>query len=272
MNHHQITESPLYGLKKTTELPSILGGTVAYLTRLANSNSYRKYPDKNGRDIQQPSDKLKVIQKKISTLLLNIEAPLYLMCPAKNKSNILNAVEHHQNKRRWSVDIEQFFPNIKSGMVFHFFNKTMHCSTSVSNLLTDLCLFKKMLPTGAPTSPAIAYFSYKEKWDSMALIAIRHNCKFTLYADDITVSGESVPKALKSEFYNLIYKSGLRFKKKKEVVSRDGKPIKTTGIYSNKGQLAIPNKLHKLRTSTNKISKQGIDNYLSQIKKQNQLA
>jgi hypothetical protein len=269
MNHQPIIDSPIYGLKKTNELSSVLGGSVAYLSRLANSNSYHVWTNNKGRLIQKPSDKLKIIQKKISNLLLNIETPSYLMCPAKNRSNIKNAKAHHHNKRRWSTDIEKFFPSVKSCKVFKFFHGNMQCSVPVSNLLTDLCLYKKMLPTGAPSSPVIAYFSYKDVWDTLNLASENYNCKFTLYADDITVSGQSIPKALKSEFYNIVYKSGLRFKKKKEVVSRDGKPIITTGVYSNNGRLAMPNKLHQKRTIADKKSKKGIDNYNNQIEKQN---
>ncbi len=68
-------------------------------------------------------------------------------------------------------------------------------SEDIAGLMTDLVSFGKCLPTGAPTSQIMAYWTYNKTFDEMVNIANKYNSIFTLYVDDMTFSSnEAISK------------------------------------------------------------------------------
>jgi hypothetical protein len=70
---------------------------------------------------------------------------------------------------------------------------------------------------------------------------MKAGCKLSLYADDITISGDVVRKAVIWEIKRIVYGSGLRLKSSKEV-SLIGAPADITGVIVKPGGTYLPNR------------------------------
>jgi RNA-directed DNA polymerase len=90
---------------------------------------------------------LKGIQERINLLLQQIELPEYAYGSVKEKNHILNAMQHINNKYFFSVDLKDFFSNIKHRQVFHMFRQN-NFSPTVSRILTQLTTYRGSLPQG----------------------------------------------------------------------------------------------------------------------------
>jgi len=64
----------------------------------------------------------------------------------------------------------------------------------ISSLLTNLCVFKGRLPQGAPTSPKLANLVSAKLDARIHGYAGPKGIVYTRYADDITLSAQSVQK------------------------------------------------------------------------------
>lgn len=125
----------------------------------------------------------------------------------------------------------------------------MECEDDIAGLLTKLATIKGHLPTGSPLSPILSYFSNSDTWASVAAICDTHGLTFTVYIDDITVSGTKVPDKLVWEIKKEIRKGGLRYHKEKKFVDR---PAEVTGVIIANGTLDLPRRQHKKRYETHR--------------------
>ena len=46
----------------------------------------------------------------------------------------------------------------------------------------------RIIPQGYPTSPIVSFLSYKEMFDKINNVAIKYNCRFSTYVDDLSFS------------------------------------------------------------------------------------
>ena len=47
---------------------------------------------------------------------------------------------------------------------------------------------ERIIPQGYPTSPIVSFLAYKEMFDKINNVAIKYNCKFSTYVDDLSFS------------------------------------------------------------------------------------
>lgn len=109
-------------------LCALLGYEPAYVYAVSNSpqNFYCSYqiPKKSGgkRKISEPLPNLKEIQKWIlQEILYQFEVSPYAKAYVKNKSIKDNVRFHSRQKKVLSLDIKDFFDNLKSWMVYQLF-------------------------------------------------------------------------------------------------------------------------------------------------------
>lgn len=201
---------------------------------------------KNGgtRDIEAPYPHLKKVQKRVANLLQAIEAPDYLMAPVKNHSYVTNAAHHIGSRSYRLLDIEDFFPSCSEKRVFWFFNTCMQCNEDVSAILAAICTRNGRLPQGSPCSPILAFFSYIDMWEEIAQITKLSNNKLSIYADDITISGDCVLGETVWLVKQALQKCGHTFNIKKER-SLVNKPVEITGVIVSTDKLFLPNRQHE---------------------------
>lgn len=248
-SYHSLKQSCFYKLSSVHKLAKLLFSSPTGLNALAVSEArYRCWdePKKSGgfRHIEAPYDNLKKVQRRISDLLLRIQPPDFLMAPVKQRSYVDNAAVHVGARAFCLLDIEDFFPSCSDKKVYWFFNKRMRCAPHVASLLTKLVTHEGHLPQGSPASPILAYWAYSDMWDEINVVIKSINCDFSIYVDDITVSGESIPGKGIWRVKQALYRHGHRYNREKERHLID-RPADVTGVIVSDNALLLPNRQHQ---------------------------
>lgn len=246
---HPINQSCLYRVVDPKILAKLLFKSESSLEELADtSRRYMTWQEdkKSGgkRTIEAPHENLKIVQKRIAEFLQRISPPDYLMAPVKGRSYVSNAAKHLGSRSFCLLDIEDFFPSCTDKKVYWFFHKLMQCSPHVATLLTKITTHNGHLPQGSPCSPILAYFAYKEMWDEVHAVAVAADCKLSIYADDITISGAVVYGKDIWAIKRTLRKHGHKYSLSKERHIVD-KPADITGVIVCHDQLLLPNRQHE---------------------------
>lgn len=127
----------------------------------------------------------------------------------------------------------------------------MECSSDVAVILARIATSNGVLPQGSPCSPILAYFAYIDMWEGIYRTATEADCTLSVYADDLTVSGETVPEAMIWELKKILHRHGHRYAAHKER-ARHGRPAEITGVILTRDGVTTPNrqrqKLHAVRS------------------------
>ena len=267
---YKIESSPLYRLRNKRKLANFLRSDLKFLNKVKADDYYKTYHIKQRnkvREIQEPSELLKQIQKRIKTLLQRLETPDWLISGKKGNSFVTNAKQHIGSRYVLTVDIENFYINSKREFVFKFFKLQMKMSENVAWLITDLVTYQGFIPTGSPTSQIIAYLSYAPTFYRIKNITDKYDCILSLYVDDLTISSKSskkqiskkIPYLINNEFKKVSHQ--IKSKKTKFFFPYQNKII-TGCCITPKGQLRVPNKMRLKIKKDEKV-------YLSNKKNEN---
>ncbi|EPB6905509.1 TPA: retron Ec67 family RNA-directed DNA polymerase/endonuclease [Pseudomonas aeruginosa] len=161
------------------------------------------------RDIAEPCEELKALQRKVKELLevclktINNQKPQYGSLShgfKKDHSIITNAYPHRKKRFVFNVDISDFFGSIHVGRVRGFFitNRDFRLSPKVATILAQIICHEDALPQGAPTSPITSDLIGHLIDIRLVEIAERYKCVYSRYADDITFSSneKNFPSAI----------------------------------------------------------------------------
>ena len=174
-------------------------------------------PDGNIRLIEAPKDRLKVMQRKILTQILE-RIPVHPVAHGfVTGRSIRTFAEPHTGKHVvLRMDLKDFFPTVSRAQIQTFF-RTAGYPERVADLLGGLCtnavphaiwnaadsraqpfavfeahqLYgKPHLPQGAPTSPALANLCMYRADCRLSGLARAAGAAYTRYADDLAFSGD----------------------------------------------------------------------------------
>ncbi|TBW32842.1 RNA-directed DNA polymerase [Siculibacillus lacustris] len=242
-------ESPFFRLNSKNKLAKLLFIGLPKLKELAAGAdlyySFQKVKKSGGmRMISAPRDDLKKVQKRISDLLQRIAPPDFLFAPVKGRSYVDNAAVHIGATAVHLLDIEDFFPSCTANKVIWFFKTRFECSPDIAVILKNIATRNGSLPQGSPCSPALAYFCYVDMWKEIEAHVKQRGCKLSVYADDLTISGDVVPGELVFDIKATMLRHGHQYSAKKER-SKIMKPVEITGVIVANNQLLIPNRQHR---------------------------
>lgn len=201
--------------------------------------------DGNQRTRQLNSTKieLKRIQKRILALLMShVEIPPYAFGGVPKKDNIKNAKYHQGNKHIFTTDLRSFFPSISHNSVFEVYCNNGY-SPTVARILTKLTTYKYQLPQGVPTSTLLALLAFKPTGDKLYDYALKHNLKFSIFVDDITISSKVDFKHLVPEILDIIVSAGYKISHNKTHYSTKNPII--TGIKCQNNRIKLPQSTYK---------------------------
>jgi RNA-directed DNA polymerase len=224
----------LPAIKNLEDLSLLTHVSKATLYKLSkNADSYYRVfsiPKKSGGDrkISQPSRKLKALQGWILVNILNkLNSSPSCKGFERGTNTLDNASPHIGANAVLSIDIEDFFPSIKSKHVFNIF-RIIGYNNVTAKILTNLCTFNNELPQGSPCSPKLAnLFCTRLDYRIQKYAGLR-SITYTRYADDLTFSclapqklrqiDYTIEKIMRSENLNINHKktrfSGTRGQKK----------------------------------------------------------
>ncbi len=247
--YHGLQDSPFFNLKSRGKLASLLFVSQNKLRELSrDKNLYHTFPKLKSsggvREIAAPRQDLKKIQARISNLLQRISPPDYLFAPVSGRSYVDNAAVHLGANAVRLLDIEDFFPSCTGNKVIWFFRSVMKCSPDVAATIKMIVTRNESLPQGSPCSPILAYLCYIDMWEEISTITRAHSCHLSVYADDLTISGEIVPEKAIWRVKQILRRHGHRYQMNKER-SKYLKPAEITGVVLYRDRLFAPNRFHK---------------------------
>lgn len=245
---HPLHQSPLFKLQARGKLARLLHISPAQLRALESGGiQYKEFerPKKNGtgnRRVEHPCRELKRVQARLARILGAITPPDFLFCPVKRRCYVTNAATHKGNRVVQCLDIQKFFPNTPQRRVFWFFQSVMQCKRDMAGLLAELACYQGHLPTGSPLSPIMAYFAFYDLWEKIAAFCTAKGYTFTVYIDDVTVSGTHVSTSDMWQIRQMIHGHGLIAHKAKTYVDR---PAEVTGVIIRGDKLEAPFRQHR---------------------------
>ncbi|MDO8415610.1 MAG: reverse transcriptase domain-containing protein [Agitococcus sp.] len=190
-----IVEDNISGLNNLSLLIGFSNSFLALMVR-NKKRFYRTFtlPKKSGgsRTIHSPRVGLKIVQYWINDYILS-SLKIHQNCFSfkKQTSIIDNASEHMNSRFIYNIDIVDFFGNINGGMIFKILENN-NIDKGIAQAITRLVTYGVGIPQGAPTSPlisnAVLYDFDTEVFDH----ALSRSCKYSRYADDITISGNDI--------------------------------------------------------------------------------
>lgn len=223
-------------------------------------------PKKSGgtRLIAQPCRELKALQ---SWILRNILDKLSSSNASKGfeigSSIYENAYPHIGSNVILALDIDNFFPSIPANKVYGIFY-SLGYSKKISSALTSLCIYKGFLPQGSPASPKLANLVCSKLDARIQGYAGKNGITYTRYADDITLSCQSIKliEKAKSFVQTIIRDEGFRVNKKKTRLLGLRKKKSVTGLVVGAKKAGVGREVYRtLRVKIHYLFTGNEDNY-----------
>lgn len=180
-----------------------------------DSDFYNCYINKDGRPIQEPKKLMYRVHNRIANLLSRIETPEYVHYSKKGHSHISNAEVHLHSKQLMTFDIKSYYSSISCESIRVFFRHKLQCEQDIAYLLSKLCTLNGFLPTGSQISVYLCNLVNLDMFDEMKIQCEVFEQKFTVYADDITISGKSVNESHYNVMGKILERYGYKIKESK---------------------------------------------------------
>lgn len=235
-------------------------------------------PKKNGgfRKIYAPNIGLKLIQFRINYILqlfykLNNNAHGFI----KNRNIITNAIEHTNKVSILNIDLKRFFPSIRKIKISELFPKTpFNFNEETTNVLAQICCYKNILPQGAPTSPTLSNYICHDLDFKLNEYALKNNCKYTRYADDLTFSYQTKIIDIKDikDIKDIILSECFNINKKKLRITYYTGAMIVTGLVCNRKVNVRRNHIRKIRAILHNIKINGVQKEKQKYVKKYKLA
>ena len=269
-NIYSLKNLGLPALKKIEDFASATRLSLGQITYLSyrTEHLYKTYDlaKKNGkkREIAQPNRELKAVQ---AWILRNILDKLSTSPHSKGfdlgTSILENALPHQGANYVLSLDLEDFFPSVKANKVFGVFHSIGY-NKEISSLLTNLCVYKGSLPQGAPTSPKLANLVSAKLDARIHGYTGPKGIVYTRYADDITLSAQSVQKLEKAKHFigTIITDEDLVVNHSKTKLCGTKRQKKITGMVLSQNSVGIGReKLREIRAKIHHLFTDKSDDY-----------
>lgn len=283
--------SSLKAAESLADLARLLGfrpKAISYLLYKHPTDArYRTFqiPKRNGgqRTIQAPTERLKLLQRKLADLLQDCVDEINASTKRKDRiahgfkrgrSIITNA--HRHRRRRWvfNVDLEDFFPSINFGRVRGLLlkHRDFELHEPVATVIAQIACYQNSLPQGSPCSPALSNLIAHVLDMRLVKLASESSCTYSRYADDLTFSTneKDFPESIAvrsqatshhwvpgTELQRVVERAGFRINAKKtRLMYRDSRQ-EVTGLVVNKKVSVCWEYRHRVRAMVHRLVNTG---------------
>ena len=227
--------------------------------RYYRSFDIRFTPDSKWRHIDNPTEHLKCLQRRINRKLLQtVELPESMLGAVPKKSVQENMRLHAGQLCLARLDLRDCFPRTGPRQVFHVYRRIFGCSSEIARLLTQLTTFQHRVPQGAPSSPCIVNLSLLPLHAELRHLAEARGLLFSMWIDDVAVSGD--PQAV-TEFVDraigVIRSHSHSVRCKKVEVMPRNRPQRLTGGTLNRKVSAGHRVVKGIRDEVIRIARSG---------------
>ncbi|WP_144391540.1 reverse transcriptase family protein [Pleionea sediminis] len=288
-NEQKLNQQNLPKFVESSELAEAMGLCLSelrfltYTRDVSKVTHYQRFSlvKKSGgvRHISAPMPRLKRIQYWVKTNILDT-LPLHDCAHGfvKERSIVSNAAPHIGQSIVINMDLKDFFPTItykrvkglfqqlgyneKISILFALLTTEPHCDElSLDTETYYVAQGKRLLPQGAPTSPAIANLICRRLDRRISDCAKKLGFEYTRYADDLTFSikdndSDKVRKLL-WRVKAIIKDEGFNLHPEKTRIMRSHQQQEVTGIVVNEKINLSRKKLKRLRATLFQIEKDG---------------
>lgn len=261
---YTIDQSPLYRLTSKRKLLLLLKLPLNGLRNLQSDALYKVY-DRKGpgktRTIEEPVGELKKVHKRLHNLLSRVQYPEWVFSGVRKRSYVGNAFQHVGIRYAMLCDIGSFYQSAQSEYVFRFFRYRLKQAEDIAWLITDISTFDGHLPTGSPSSPALAFRAYEPMFKSIRDLADGSEAEFSLYVDDMAISSEKPLRVgLMKDLEYITHRHGFEIKRNKTRFYGPGQWKTITGVaISPGGEPTVPNRLrYKIAKLSKALRKDGL--------------
>jgi retron-type reverse transcriptase len=252
---------------------------LAFNRKVSNISHYRKFymPKKSGgqRLISAPMPRLKKVQCWILENLLNkVQLHKAVNGFVANRSIVTNAQPHVGRHLVLNMDVKDFFPSVHFKRVKGLLQQLGYAE-KIASIIALLCTEavteevsmdgknyfvqkgNRVLPQGAPTSPAITNILCFSLDNRLQGLADKLNCNYTRYADDITFSGDKdiIAQQLVWRIKKILQDEGFTVHPDKIRIMRKGTQQEVTGVVVNEQLNVNRKKLRQFRALLHNIKK-----------------
>jgi RNA-directed DNA polymerase len=225
------------------------------------------------RLISEPLPSLKEIQRWIlDNLLHKIRPSRFAKGFVLGRSIKDNARFHRGQAKVLSLDIKDFFPNVRPGRVFNLF-RSLGYQRRLAFYLTRICTLDGSLPQGAPTSPALSNLVSIRIDRRLGGFALKQGIRYTRYADDLSFSGDFDVGGVITFAKKVVSEEGFRLNESKIRLMERHQRQEVTGVVVNTRLQAPASLRKKFRTEMYFIRRFGIESHMkyARIEKANYL-
>lgn len=247
---YELQRSPFSQRPTQRDLAALLGETRDDLRRLVNYKETfivrrQIVTGKSGkvRDLAYPEGRLRALHERLKFHLNKIKQPNYLFSPRRNRGQRQNAALHLEQDQYLTLDLKQFYPSTTDHMVRRCFVDDFGMHKDVAGLLTHLCIVDGAVSMGSPATPLLCTLIHRRMFDRIAAICDARGLRYSVWVDDLTISGRFIPREVLASIRQIVREAGL---KSHRIAYRTGnRPVFVTGIGVVGPMLVAPLSLHR---------------------------
>jgi len=216
-------------------------GKIHSWPSIENKVRVRRFREEVGkkRDLVYPDGRLRAVHERLKYHLSKIIQPSYLMSPRKGRAQRDNAAAHLDAVQFLTLDLKQFYPSTTRSMIRNSLMYQFGMSVDTAGLIAHLATADDKACFGSPLTPVLASLVHRPMFDKIADRCIIDDLSYTVWVDDLTISGETITGSLKADIRKIVSSSGLKSHKLK--TSMGNKPVFITGVGVVGSNLILPN-------------------------------
>lgn len=244
---YSIERSPFSQKPTQRDLASLLGLSRDELRRHASYKDQcivRREAVINGkkRKLAYPVGPLRTVHEKLKFHLNKIKQPNYLFSPRKGRGQRDNAKYHLGNKQYLSLDLKQFYPSTTFAMIKSWLRDELGMYEDVAGLFATLATVDGVASFGSPLTPVLVSHVHQRMFNQIAFECESRALTYSVWVDDLTISGEFVTGELLTAIREIVANHGL--KSHKILFQFGNRPVFVTGIGVVGKHLVAPQSLH----------------------------
>jgi RNA-directed DNA polymerase len=190
------------------------------------------------RNLVYPEGRLRAVHERLKFHLSKIIQPSYLMSPRKGRSQRTNAEAHLSATQCLTLDLKQFYPSTTRFMIQNALISQFGMASDVAGLIARLSTADDVACFGSPLTPVLATLVHRQMFDAIADRCEIEHLSYTVWVDDLTISGEKISGSFRPDVRRIISECGLKSHK---LAFRTGnRPIFITGVGVVGDSLIVP--------------------------------
>lgn len=245
---YPLDRSPLAQNPSQRDLAMLVKETKADLNTLATPRYkeqflVRRTVETNGktRALVYPEGRLRGVHERLKFHLSKIVQPSYLMSPRKRRSQRDNAAAHLEAAQYLTLDLKQFYPSTTRQMIRNSLVGQFGLQTDVAGLIAHLATADDRACFGSPLTPVLASIVHRPMFDLIAERCDADGLVYTVWVDDLTISGPQITGKFRSDVRGMVAQCGLRSHKLRSQTGN--RPVFITGVGVVGANLIVPKRI-----------------------------